>query len=195
MRFFYFLRRETVKQLGKWLENGDPNWKIKEKEFRQMYDFGLEFVKTKRHSRAKSRELLLDYLLISKQPNEKVTLIDIWESYEPKIDGTEYTFDKKLEELNSKIEQFVKDKKTLGTSKAYENLLSDTELANPSKRRSVKQMVDALYVLVGSGYLGSTYLGKILDMYHWGKARLMWNLDADYPLYVDDYWIFSAGFI
>jgi hypothetical protein len=177
------------------LENGEPNWKIKEQEFRQMFDFELEFVRTKKHSRAKSRDLLLDYLDITTNRDRKLTLYNIWETFEYDVGGVKFTFDKKLEELNSKIEQFVKEKKAFGTSKAYENLLSDTELAMPSKRRAIKQMADALYVLVDSGYLGSTYLGKILAPYHWGKARLMWDLDADYPLYADDYWIFAAGFI
>lgn len=164
------------------LEKGDPNWEITEEEFRQVFNFELEFVRDNVRSPRENRKLLLDYLGIIENKNRKLTLADIWENFEYEIKGIEYDFESKIAKLNKKIEQFVNDKEQSNAAVAYENLLSDTELANPSKMRAGRQMIDFLYVLVGSGYIGSNDLGKMIDPHHWGKIQLFWNLDdTDYP--------------
>jgi hypothetical protein len=125
----------------------------------------------------------------------KLTLYDIWRNFEYETGSFKYDIDKKISELNGKIEFFIKDKLASGTAYAYEQLLSDTELATKRRQKSIKQMVNVLSVLVGSEYLGSYYLGRILNKDHWNKARLMWDLDIDYPMYSHDYWLFDEGYI
>ncbi len=138
---------------------------------------------------------MLKYIWLNEKNDIKLTLYGIWKDFEYETGSFKYDIDKKISELNGKIEYFVEDRKVSGTAYAYEQLLSDTALANKRRRKSIKQMVNALSVLVGSRYLGSAYLGRILNKDHWNKARLMWDLDIDYPIYSHDYWLFDEGYI
>jgi hypothetical protein len=178
------------------LESGIKDWEISEKEFKDTFDFELEFFGKSKSERDENRKKLLKYIGLNENSDIKLTLYDIWKNFKYEIDGVEYdSLNSKLAKLNNRVEQFVKDRLVLGTPYAYEQLLEDTELATKRRQKSIKQMLNALSVLVGSGYLGSYYLGRILNKDHWNKARLMWDLDIDYPMYSHDYWLFDEGYI